>query len=100
MNRDLYCRVLMLLGDLPLNWRSALVERCFQEKSYQDIAAQAMTTEANIRKRVQLARSLLNSLLSSVVDSQLEGRSVKSHEKQDQAVLHEGGQSLRERKHT
>jgi RNA polymerase sigma-70 factor (ECF subfamily) len=52
------------LDELPPEWRRALIERCIHCRSYQEIAEEAATTQANIRKRVQLARAFLRGCLS------------------------------------
>ena len=51
------------LDELPPQWRKALIERCIHCRSYQEIAEEAATTQANIRKRVQLARAFLRGCL-------------------------------------
>jgi RNA polymerase sigma factor (sigma-70 family) len=61
--REMYVRLSQLLDELPQPWRTALVERFFLDRSYKEIAARARTTEANIRKRVQLARRFLRGRL-------------------------------------
>lgn len=63
LERELYRRIEGLLSELPPNWRHAFIERFLHEESYGDIARKAGTTEANIRKRVQLARAFLRERL-------------------------------------
>jgi RNA polymerase sigma factor (sigma-70 family) len=63
LERELYRRIEGLLGELPPNWRHAFIERFLREESYGEIARKAGTTEANIRKRVQLARAFLRERL-------------------------------------
>lgn len=63
LERELYRQVEGLLRELPPNWRHAFLERFLREESYGEIARKAGTTEANIRKRVQLARAFLRERL-------------------------------------
>jgi RNA polymerase sigma factor (sigma-70 family) len=59
LDLELQVRLARLLDELPEPWRNAVLARCLAQQSYEEIARQAGTTPANVRKRVQLARALL-----------------------------------------
>jgi RNA polymerase sigma factor (sigma-70 family) len=65
LERELYRQIESLLDELPPNWRNAFIERFLREESYEEIARRAGTTEANIRKRIQLARTFLRDRLAA-----------------------------------
>jgi RNA polymerase sigma factor (sigma-70 family) len=65
LDLELRARLARLLDELPEPWRNAVLERGLGQKSYEEIARQAGTTPANVRKRVQLARALLKRRLAS-----------------------------------
>lgn len=65
LERELIGRIGQLLEELPQAWQHAFVERCMRQRPYPDVAAEAGTTEANIRKRVQLARAFLRDRLAA-----------------------------------
>lgn len=67
LGRELHARLERLAAELPPSWHRALVERVVRERTYGDIAAEHGTTEANIRKRVQLARAYLRRRLTREV---------------------------------
>lgn len=64
LKRELFREIEGLLADLPQDWRNAFIARLIRDRSYGEIAAAEGTTEANIRKRVQLARQKLRDRLS------------------------------------
>lgn len=64
LKRELFREIEGLLEDLPAAWRKAFLARLISDRSYGEIAAAEGTTEANIRKRVQLARQNLRDRLS------------------------------------
>ena len=65
LDLELRVRLARLLDELPEPWRNAVLKRGLAQKSYEEIARQAGTTPANVRKRVQLARALLKRRLAS-----------------------------------
>jgi RNA polymerase sigma factor (sigma-70 family) len=65
LKRELLHRFQEVLTMLPKHWRTAFIERCLLGSSYGDIAERAETTQANIRKRVQLARAFVRHHVTS-----------------------------------
>lgn len=64
LQRERFGEIEALVDGLPPSWRHALLARLVGGRSYRDIAAEAGTTQANIRKRVQLARQTLRDRLA------------------------------------
>lgn len=65
LQRERLSRVSELLEELPGPWREAIVEHCLRRRSYAEIARESGMTQANVRKRVQLARDFLRRRLAS-----------------------------------
>lgn len=57
------------IQELPIHLRKPLVMRFLQDMSYDDIAAQLQLTNCNVRKRIQLAYSLLRTSLAETAHS-------------------------------
>lgn len=65
LRRELRCEILRSIDALPPTWREAFLGRFLHRRSYGEIARRESASEANVRKRVQLARDGLQQTLEA-----------------------------------
>ena len=59
LRREMEMYIRRAIDNLPPGLRDAFILRCYQEMPYSDIAKQLAISNANVRKRIQKARGLL-----------------------------------------
>lgn len=63
LRREMEMYIRRAIDNLPPGLRDAFILRCYQEMPYSDIAKQLALSNANVRKRIQKARGLLQKQL-------------------------------------
>jgi RNA polymerase sigma factor (sigma-70 family) len=63
LSREVYSDVIGTVEELPKHLREPFVLRFFEEMAYPDIAEKLRLTQENVRKRIQLARAIIQERL-------------------------------------
>lgn len=88
LKQELRTYLLQIITELPQRLRQPFILRFLKETSYRDIAHQLLISEANARKRVQQARSILRKQLKQYL-SGLSKKSILTTESPSQILTEE-----------